>query len=190
MGWTAGWDQVAPSWLQLEFKTWTQIDASGIASKLFWVITALFCVSGKAQAWWEAWVEAGRGERPRFFFFLFPFSFFSVYKHARAWREAFRRLGSPLVGLAPFFPPLLFERFRSGSEPFLSRKAAPTLPAAARAPGGGDGTPSPAAWQEFIAGWLIHVCYVGWFGCLLANFRCYANAAPSVSLPKKPFSYF
>lgn len=30
----------------------------------------------------------------------------------------------------------------------------------------------------FILGSVIYLCYVGWFGCLFANFRCNANVVP------------
>lgn len=32
----------------------------------------------------------------------------------------------------------------------------------------------------FILGYVIYLCYVGWFGCLFANFWCYANACEFV----------
>lgn len=35
--------------------------------------------------------------------------------------------------------------------------------------------------RGFILGCVIYLCYVGWFGCLFANFRCYANVVPELS---------
>lgn len=152
------------------------------ASKLFWVITASFWVSEKTQAWREAWVVAGGNVRV--FFPPFSLLFLSRNTHVRS-----GRLSGVWVphwwGLHHSCPPpvrAVPQRKRTISVP--EGKAAPSLPAAARAPGGGDGTPVRAAWLEFIRGWFIYVCYVGWFGCLFANVRCYANAAPVLVYPR------